>query len=335
MFRMLSFIIGSQGREQLACNYREDSRPNSSTTVFCGSFATAEFQFHGICGGVATAEFQYHVFCGDFATAEFQYHGSCGGFASAEFQYHVFCGDFATAEFQYHGICGVLQAAEFQYHGTCDGFAAVARYLRPFCKPPNSSTMVFAAVLRPPNSSTMVFAVVLQPPNSSTTVFAEVLQPPNSSTTVYAVVLQPLNSSTMFFAVILQPPNSSAMLFAVVLQAPNSSTMLFAVVLQPHATAEFQYHDICGVLQPHGSRKRRFQYYICTTISRKFSRLTETSIPVLNLYYDLTNIQPPAPRGAENHERAIDREQNCEDAPRPSAARGRKPREGRRSRTEL
>ena len=42
---------------------------------------------------------------------------------------------------------------------------------------------------------------------------------------------------------------------------------------------------------PAGSRKRRFQYYICTTISRKSSRLTETSIPVLHLYYDLTKIQ--------------------------------------------
>ena len=52
----------------------------------------------------------------------------------------------------------------------------------------------------------------------------------------------------------------------------------------------------------------------------KIQPVTETS---LNFYYDLTKIQPPPSRGAENHERVVDREQTCEDAPRASATRGR------------
>ena len=43
---------------------------------------------------------------------------------------------------------------------------------------------------------------------------------------------------------------------------------------------------------PAGSRKRRFQYYICTTISRNSGRLTEASIPVLHLYNDSTKFRP-------------------------------------------
>ena len=43
---------------------------------------------------------------------------------------------------------------------------------------------------------------------------------------------------------------------------------------------------------PTGSRRRRLQYYTCTTIQRNSGRLTEASIPVLNLYYDLTKFRP-------------------------------------------
>ena len=43
---------------------------------------------------------------------------------------------------------------------------------------------------------------------------------------------------------------------------------------------------------PAGSRKRRFQYYTCTTFESNSGRLTETSIPALNLYYDLTKFRP-------------------------------------------
>ena len=38
-------------------------------------------------------------------------------------------------------------------------------------------------------------------------------------------------------------------------------------------------------------------------------------------------LQAPAPRGAENHERVVDGEQNCEDAPRASAGARQKQRE--------
>ena len=65
---------------------------------------------------------------------------------------------------------------------------------------------------------------------------------------------------------------------------------------------------------PAGSRKRRFQYYK--------NRILRTR-------------HAPVPRGVENYERVVDREQNSEDAPRASAARGQKPREGRRSRTDF
>ena len=49
----------------------------------------------------------------------------------------------------------------------------------------------------------------------------------------------------------------------------------------------------------------------------------------------LRTLHAPAPRGAENNEKVVHCEQKSEDAPRASAARGRKPREGRRSRTEF
>ena len=49
----------------------------------------------------------------------------------------------------------------------------------------------------------------------------------------------------------------------------------------------------------------------------------------------LRTLHAPAPPPAQSHERVVDCEQDCDDAPRTKAAARPKPREGRRFQTEF